>query len=138
MTANVHTLGPGSIITDPNRILAYQMRHYSAAPKSALNVTQSLAVSLTYTVSYHQNKTQEELCSAIESEVTSMFNNIFGSESANVLVRSSPLEDIAGGHLVAIAVSVTYEGRTYTFTDNVKLDGNGYIVYADYNEPEII
>lgn len=136
MTATVFTLSPGSILTDPNKILPYQIRHYVSAPKSALNVTQGLAVSLAWTMANNQNKSTEELSDAIRTDLTSMFGRIFGTEAPTVTVTITP-DDDAGAFTVLMSVIINYQGSNYSFTENVKVDERGQLVYEEY-DPEII
>lgn len=89
-------------LTDPQSVIAYQLRKYFRTPKDTIPILGDLIISLPYQVARF-GKQPSILVNNIQSDLQNLFNRIFGNER-NITVNANFILDDNGGYDVTIAV----------------------------------
>ena len=113
----VPTLGVTTFLTDPTKIMAYVLRQYVTAPKTATYVWTDEIISLTETLSRFED-IQENVREPISRDLTSALNRIFDNDQTQVQVETERREDNISYNVV-INMTVFKNGQPFTLSDNV-------------------
>lgn len=118
----VPTLGATTFITDPGRIIEYQLRFYLATVRSASSAFYTNIRSYIDTVSTLGHD-RAAIAAAVSSDLLYVLKRVFYNDTQNINVDVTTRDDAnwANGYQIVIKITVTIGGVIYYYSPDVTM-----------------
>ena len=122
----VPTLDAQSILSNPQDILAYQLRYYITMPLSVSDTTSGLMISLADTVSRYQ-AIEGNLVRSVTDDLTTVYSRFF-PQTGSLTVDVTTSDNGDGTYNITILLAVIVNGQSYTLGSDVTVGAAGNMV----------
>lgn len=130
-TPMVPTLGASFLLTDPEEIIAYQIRQFATTSKSASNTFSSMTESLADLISRYGSDVNS-IISPVEKALSNVLTRVFSpaaSSSVSVVANTSFVE--YPNYTLTITVQVVVNGTPYTVSRNLQSTNGAIVILND-------